>query len=386
MLGSFLFKVKDHRRKQGRRYELGHILLFAILAILSGATSYRKIHQFIMAHYDPLDDIFDLDWDRMPAHTTLRDIIQGTSGRELEQRFRQYSQQLAKSDDQKQFIGCDGKVLRGSFDQFKDQKAVQILSAFVSNSRLILAHQEIATKTNEIPTAQGLMEKLGLSGYVFTFDALHCQEKTLETAKKTGNEVIVQVKGNQKTLFNDCQTIAETTIPDEVYQEPLTKARNRIESRKVEIFISPTLTDDQKWTLVKGVVKVARYRQRFDTKTKAWKNSDETSFYISTIVLSAQEFCQAIRNHWGIENRNHHVRDVTMGEDKSRIRTNPHIFAKLRSFALNILRKNKVENVICWSIPSAMGCASSSPPPVSKTGMGLKKYLQPSKNVCLASN
>lgn len=36
-----------------------------------------------------------------------------------------------------------------------------------------------------------------------------------------------------------------------------------------------------------------------------------------------------------------------MGEDKSRIRTNPHIFAKLRSFALNTLRvrHNQVENV-----------------------------------------
>ena len=345
MLASFLFKVKDHRRKQGRRYELGHILLFSILAILSGATSYRKIHKFIVTHYDTLDEIFDLDWDRMPAHTTIRDIIQGTSGRELEQSFRQYSQKLAKNDGQKQFIGCDGKVLCGSFDHFKDQKAVQILSAFVTNSRLILAHEEIATKTNEIPMAQALMEKLGISSYVFTFDALHCQEKTLETAKQTGNEAIVQVKGNQKTLFNDCQTIAATTTPAEVYQEPLTKARNRIESRKVEIFIAPTLTDDQKWALVKVVVKVERYRQLFDPKTKAWKNSDETSFYISTILLSAQEFCQAIRNHWGIENRNHHVRDVTMGEDKSRIRTNPHIFAKLRSFALNILRKNNVENV-----------------------------------------
>jgi predicted transposase YbfD/YdcC len=93
------------------------------------------------------------------------------------------------------------------------------------------------------------------------------------------------------------------------------------------------------------VVKVQRFRQLLDTKTNTWKNSDETSFYISTIILRASEFCQAIRDHWGIENRNHYVRDVTMGEDKSRIRTNPHIFAKLRSFALNILRKNKVENV-----------------------------------------
>jgi predicted transposase YbfD/YdcC len=170
-------------------------------------------------------------------------------------------------------------------------------------------------------------------------------KKTLQTAKETGNEVIVQVKGNQKTLLTDCRTIAATIPPDEVYQEPVTKTRNRIESRKVEIFISPTLTDDEQWTLVKVVVKVQRYRQLLDTKTNTWKNSDETSFYISTIILSAQEFCQAIRHHWSIENRNHYVRDVSMGEDKSRIRTNPHIFAKLRSFALNILRKNNVENV-----------------------------------------
>lgn len=345
MLKSFLFKIKDHRRKQGRQYELGHILLFSILAILSGADSYRKIHKFIVAHYHTLNEIFGLDWKRMPVHTTIRNIIQGTSGAELEQGFREYSEVLAKSDGEKQFIGCDGKVLRGSFDHFKDQKAIQVLSAFVSNNHIILAHEEIATKTNEIPTAQRLMQELGLSGYIFTFDALHCQEKTLQTAKKTDNDIIVQVKGNQKTLLNDCQALAETTTPDQVYQEPVTKTRNRIESRRVEIFISPSLTHNEKWNLVKVVVRVERYRQVFDTKSKAWKNSDETSFYISTIVLSAHEFCRAIRNHWGIENRDHHVRDVTMGEDKSRIRTNPHIFAKLRSFALNILRKNKVENV-----------------------------------------
>ena len=157
--------------------------------------------------------------------------------------------------------------------------------------------------------------------------------------------MIVQVKGNQKTLLKDCLTISATTPPDDVYQEPVTKTRNRIESRKVEIFIAPALTDGEQWNLVKVVVKVQRYRQMFETKTKTWKNSDETSFYISTIILTAQEFCQAIRNHWGIENSNHYVRDVTMGEDKSRIRSNPHIFAKLRSFALNILRKNNVENV-----------------------------------------
>jgi hypothetical protein len=178
MLQSFLFKVKDHRRKQGQRYQLGHILFFSILAILSGADSYRKVQKFMVTHYDRLDEIFDLNWKRMPAYTSIRDIIQGTSGTELEQSFRQYSQVLAESEAEKRFIGCDGKVLRGSFDHFQDQKAVQILSAFVSDSQMILAHEEMATKTNEIPTAQALMEGLGLSGYIFTFDALHCQKNT----------------------------------------------------------------------------------------------------------------------------------------------------------------------------------------------------------------
>ena len=176
MLDSFLFQIVDHRRAQGRRYELGHILLFSILAILSNATSYRKIHTFIVAHYDELNEIFDLNWKRMPAYTTIREIIQSTSGDELEKAFREYSKTLDTSKAEKKLIACDGKVLRGSFDHFNDQKAIQILSAFTSDGHIILAHEEIAEKTNEIPTAQMLIEKLGLSGHIFTFDALHCQK------------------------------------------------------------------------------------------------------------------------------------------------------------------------------------------------------------------
>jgi hypothetical protein len=47
----------------------------------------------------------------------------------------------------------------------------------------------------------------------------------------------------------------------------------------------------------------------------------------------------------GIENRQHYVRDVTCDEDRSRIRHNPGIMARARSFALNIVRHNGVTNV-----------------------------------------
>ncbi len=345
MLVSFLAKIKDHRRDQGKRYKLEHILFCSILAILSGATSYRKIEAFITTHYDTLNALLGLKWKRMPAYTTVRDIIQGTAPEEVESSFRAHSAQLAQGDERKRWLAFDGKVLRGSFDHFKDQKAVQVLTAYLTDSKIILAHEEIAVKSNEIPAAREMIISLGLSGYIFTLDALHCQEETLRTAKETGNDVIVQVKANQPTLLHDCQTIATTQSADAVYQEPLVKARNRVESRRVRVFLSPAFTHADKWDTVEAVVQVERYRRVFDTQSKSWQDSDETALYISTISLQAQPFCQAIRGHWGIENCNHHVRDVSLGEDKSRIRTNPHIFARLRSFALNILRRNNVDNV-----------------------------------------
>jgi hypothetical protein len=118
-----------------------------------------------------------LDWKRLPAYTTIRNIIQGVSSSELEEQFRAYSAALTGEPSQQRVIAFDGKVLRGSFDRFQDQKAIQILSAFLTESNIILAHEEIAHKTNEIPTAQELITALGLSHCISTFDAMHCQKK-----------------------------------------------------------------------------------------------------------------------------------------------------------------------------------------------------------------
>jgi len=92
-------------------------------------------------------------------------------------------------------------------------------------------------------------------------------KKTLEVAKKTGNDVIVQVKGNQKILLQDCQKISETIIPDDVFTEAISKAHGRIEKRTTEVYLSPTLTN-KGWDLVEAVVKIRRDIQELDTKTK----------------------------------------------------------------------------------------------------------------------
>src|SRR4029077_8516195 len=81
------------------------------------------------------------------------------------------------------------------------------------------------------------------------------------------------------------------------------------------------------------------------TATGLWDTSSEVVCFVCEFLLPAVICAQAIRHHWAIENRSHYVRDGSFREDASRIRCNPGIFARLRSFATNILRFNDVENV-----------------------------------------
>ena len=58
-----------------------------------------------------------------------------------------------------------------------DQRAAQLLSIFAHDEQLILAHSDVAEKSNEIPAFQKLIKELTLEGKLFTLDAMHTQKK-----------------------------------------------------------------------------------------------------------------------------------------------------------------------------------------------------------------
>lgn len=70
-------------------------------------------------------------------------------------------------------------------------------------------------------------------------------------------------------------------------------------------------------------------------------------YYISSLNETARQFAARIRSYWGVENKVHYVRDVTQGEDASRIRTLPlpSIWALARNFALNVYRDQGFKNM-----------------------------------------
>ena len=172
-----LQQIPDPRRRQGQRYSLAHLLLFSVLAVLTGATSYRRIRLFIGVHRARLNATFGAHFRRAPAVNTLRTLVHALDPADLEAAFRRHAEHLgdAATPPGQRVIALDGKTLRGSFDHLDDQAAAQVLSAFASDAALILAHQEI-TDSDEIAAAQALIEELGVRGVLFTADALHCQK------------------------------------------------------------------------------------------------------------------------------------------------------------------------------------------------------------------
>lgn len=172
-------------------------------------------------------------------------------------------------------------------------------------------------------------------------------KKTFEAVSEAKGELITQIKENQGELHREVREACDHLAPLSLFEAPVEKARNRIEQREAAVFqVSEYLVESADWNrYISCVIRVKRHTTFLDTTTQTWKIRKETAYYAASHLQDAQTFARYIREHWWTENKNHYVRDVVLKEDASRIRTNAGIFARLRSFALNILRFNKVDNI-----------------------------------------
>jgi predicted transposase YbfD/YdcC len=278
---------------------------------------------------------------------TLRRLFLTLDQDDLEGAFRRHARELNGTVPVtgKRTIALDGKTLRGSFDHLNDRKAAHVLSAFASDAALILAHQEVAGAPGEIPAVPTLITELGVSGVLFTADALHCQKDSFTRAAETDNGLLVQVKRNQPTLHETLARLCAEHHPFDSHETVDRRRHGRQEHRLVEVFDTAGQLDAEWQPLIACVARVSRLTFEKDTRSGLWPSREEIGCYACQIRLDAETLARAVRSHWGIENRDHYVRDVTLGEDDSRIRQSPGVMARIRSAALNILRANGVQNV-----------------------------------------
>lgn len=130
---------------------------------------------------------------------------------------------------------------------------------------------------------------------------------------ESGNEYVIQVKGNQPKLLSAIIKTISENIPVNT-DEAKEKNRGRIEHRKVYVY---TNIEDPIYSQWYGIKKIIHVVSKGIRSNKAY---NEERFYIaSKVTQSAKLYNEGIREHWGIENRLHWVKDKIMNEDKSMV-------------------------------------------------------------------
>jgi predicted transposase YbfD/YdcC len=164
-------------------------------------------------------------------------------------------------------------------------------------------------------------------------------KKTAQTIIDSGNDYLGALKGNQSGLLK----AVETHFQHQQTVRQINKGHGRIEKRTVSIMHQ--LDGIADFPGLRSVIRVESERQVH--RANIIEVSRETRYYIASFIDSAEAFAERIRGYWGVENKVHYVRDVTQGEDASRIRTSPLVqsWAIARNFALNLYCDNGFENM-----------------------------------------
>jgi predicted transposase YbfD/YdcC len=163
---------------------------------------------------------------------------------------------------------------------------------------------------------------------------LYIPKKTINQIIDTQNHYVAQVKGNQKNLLKDIKCCMEyqTDLDNFIVQE---KGHGRHSKWTTTVFDASQSSKTKVWKNLRRYIHVHRQH-----KIKG-KDVIQDAYFMSDLELSAQEFHQGIRLHWGIENKLHWVKDVVHKEDDNHITKGnaPVNVSIFRTIALNIHRK-----------------------------------------------
>ena len=175
-----------------------------------------------------------------------------------------------------------------------------------------------------------------------TVDAMHVQHETARCVVQScgAHYVMTAVKSNQPNLLIDLAGL-DWERPEVRATEHRTanNGHGRIENRSCRVL---DLTDHpDKAPLPHRTVAFRIERERRSTKTG--KVEHETVHGLTSLPpeqATAELVLALVRGHWSIENRLHHVRDVSYQEDQCRTRTGhlPRNLACLNNLAISIVR------------------------------------------------
>jgi predicted transposase YbfD/YdcC len=331
--------MPDPRQRGKVIYPLQEVLLLCLLAVLAGAETFTDIARFgekkieLLRRFRPFRD-------GTPAHDHLGDIFATLDAKEFQRCFVAWVAALTGAPAA--VIAIDGKTLRRSYQKKGAKAPIHMVSAFAARQRLVLGQVKVAEKSNEIVAIPALLAMLAIEGAIVTIDAMGCQRGIAEQILNKNADYVLALKGNQGTLHDDVEVFAAEQKANHFKDTKVSRHETvdgdhgRIETRTyTAIHDVAWLQERHDWPGLKGVVMVESKREIGD------KVERETRFYITSLVLLANQLGPVIRSHWAVENSLHWVMDMIFRDDECRIRTDhaPANFTTIKHMAHNLIRK-----------------------------------------------
>jgi predicted transposase YbfD/YdcC len=341
---SYFKDLPDVRQRGKVMYPLAEVLLLCLLAVLAGAETVTDIARFGEKKLDLLRRLRPFAAGT-PAHDHLGDILASLDAEAFQRGFVAWVAALIGVPEG--VVAIDGKTVRRSKGAAKD--AIHMVSAFAARQRLVLGQVKVADKANEIVAIPKLLDMLAIEGAVVTIDAMGCQRAIAQKIVDKKADYILALKGNQGALRRDVELFVAEQNAKDFKDTTISRAETidgdhgRIETRAVTVIHDiEWLQEQHAWPGMKSVVMVE------STREISGKTERETRFYITSLVLLANQLASLVRDHWAVENSLHWVLDMVFRDDECRLRTEhaPANFTTLKHMALNLIRRAKTKDSI----------------------------------------
>ena len=331
-------QVRDPRAQHSIDHLLVDIMLVTICAVICGADSWVDVENYGLAKQEWLATFLELPHG-IPSHDTIERLFARLRPAELQQCFVSWVQSVFEISGG-QLIAIDGKSLRGSYERGGKRAMIHMVSAWATQTRIVLGQGKVNEKSNEITAIPELLKVLDLDGAVVSIDAMGCQTAIAAQIVAQNGDYVLALKGNQGDLFDDVVQLFGQARQQSFagiehdYLETREQGHGGIETRRYWVMGNTAyLVGAENWAKLTTVGCVESQRYVGDILVCG------TRYYLLSLPLDAQRFAAAVRGHWGIENRLHWILDVAFQEDSSRATAgySGENLAVIRHIALNLL-------------------------------------------------
>jgi len=216
-------QVEDWRQRIGKRHRLATVMAIVTLACLAGVgQGYRAVSRFakrltknqrrqLKCWIHP-----NTGESHVPSEAVFQRVLLKIPRRLIEQMAVEWQNDVLGKVPDNDAVVIDGKEVCGA--------GLMLVNAMAQPSQRLLGVESVDSKTNEIPTARTLIERLDLQGKMVQLEGMHTQHQTVnQILYEKGGDYSLILRENQPTILKTAQTLLPADLPPSTPEDQLSR-------------------------------------------------------------------------------------------------------------------------------------------------------------------